>query len=204
MKDLSQALREMGQRLRLPMVGLVGGAVAARRNGPYPADNRGLPNIVLQISAVDGAGRRFTAGGWTVKNVSGFDLVKVLVGSRGTLATITEVLFRTEPIPRDSRWFVGTGDAALLFRPNLVFEVGGLTYVNLEGHPEDVREQAALLVGFDECPHPDDDWLAGIGSAHGLRGDFDETTLSICRRLKASFDPDNRLSPVLSAQWGLL
>ncbi|MFM7093053.1 MAG: FAD-binding protein, partial [Actinomycetota bacterium] len=117
MRELADILSEKGQRLRIPAVGTVGGAVAERRNGPYPSDNNALPNIVLRIRAVDGAGRAFTAGGGTVKNVSGFDLVKVLVGSRGTLATITEVTLRTEPIPRASRWFEGTGPVDALYRP---------------------------------------------------------------------------------------
>ena len=120
MRDLAETLATKGQRLRIPAVGTVGGTIAARRNGPYPADNSTLPNIVLRIRAIDGTGRKFTAGGGTVKNVSGFDLVKVLVGSRGTLATITEVTLRTEPIPRASRWFEGAGPVHALYRPSLV------------------------------------------------------------------------------------
>lgn len=204
MADLRDVLASHGQRLRLPMIGTVGGAVAARRNGPYQADNRGLPNIVLRLFARDGEGREFRAGGTTVKNVSGFDLVKVLVGSRGTLATITQVTLRTEPIPATSRWFAGAGSTAALYRPTVVIETEGRVFVNLEGHPADVDEQARLLPHFDEVQAPSDEWLLRQGPSADARRFVDAPSLAVCRRLKAAFDPHNHLSPELSGQWGLL
>jgi FAD/FMN-containing dehydrogenase len=205
MRDLAGVLAASGQRLRIPAVGTVGGAVSARRNGPYPPDNAALPNIVLRLRAIDGAGREFIAGGGTVKNVSGFDLLKVLVGSRGMLATILEVTFRTEPIPRASRWFSGTGPVDGLFRPALVAQRDGFTIVNLEGHPDDVIEQAALLDGFVEtlCPTPEQiRELEPVGKTSSAGLD-DPATLAVCRRLKESFDPENRLATELSLALGL-
>lgn len=211
MSELSHELAAAGQRLRIPAVGTVGGAIAARRNGPYPADNAALPNIVLRIRAVDGQGRTFTAGGGTVKNVSGFDLVKVMVGSYGTLATILEVRLRTEPIPRASRWFAGEGSVDGLYRPALVAHHAGRTVVNLEGHPDDVIEQAALLNGFVETETPSPEQLCRFAPLESTgRGttsastDGDQSTLSICRRLKASFDPENLMAPERSVTWGLV
>lgn len=204
MSELRDVLAAHGQRLRVPMVGTVGGAVASRRNGPYDADNRSLPNIVLRLYAQDGEGRMFRAGGTTVKNVSGFDLVKILVGSRGTLATITRATLRTEPIPPASRWFAGAGSTALLYRPSVVINTAGRVYVNLEGHPSDVDEQARLLDGFDEIAPPSDEWLFAHGSRPSPHHSVDTPTLAICRRLKAAFDPHNRLAPDLSIKMGLL
>lgn len=203
MVELAEVLAEHRQRLRVPMVGSVGGAVASRRNGPFPADNRGFPNIVLKLHAVDGLGRTFRAGGTTVKNVSGFDLVKVLVGSRGMLATITEVLLRTEPIPLCSRWFLGTGSTARLHRPTLVTRWGDDTLVNLEGHPDDVQEQFALLDGFSETPRPSDVDLIKMTTAEPPTAP-DAVQMEIARRLKSAFDPDNILSPDLSSSLGLV
>lgn len=203
MTDLRDVLATRGQRLRIPMIGTVGGAVASRRNGPYPSDNRGMPNIVLQITATDGEGRSFRAGGTTVKNVSGFDLVKILVGSRGTLATITEVLFRTEPIPAASRWFAGSGITSVLHRPSAVIRVGERCFVNIEGHPDDVEEQFRLLEGFEAVDTPTDEWLVANGPTVASRARMDDPTMAICRRLKAAFDPHNHLSPELSHQMGL-
>ena len=206
MRELAQSLAAKGQRLRIPAVGTVGGAIAARRNGPYPADNNALPNIVMRIRAIDGAGRAFTAGGGTVKNVSGFDLVKVLVGSRGTLATIIEVTLRTEPIPRASRWFEGTGSISGLYRPALVARHRGRTVVNLEGHPDDVIEQSLLLQGFEEVQTPSPEQLHSFEPLDdaSLDGAISESALAVCRRLKSAFDPDNLLAPERSLALGLL
>ena len=206
MRDLAETLAAKGQRLRIPAVGTVGGTIAARRNGPYPTDNSTLPNIVLRIRAIDGTGRKFTAGGGTVKNVSGFDLVKVLVGSRGTLATITEVTLRTEPIPRASRWFEGAGPVHALYRPSLVAVNRGRTIVNLEGHPDDVMEQSLLLEGFEEVQTPTPEQVVAFEpydlASHAVA---DVTpALAVCRRLKASFDPDNVMAPERSFELGLL
>lgn len=206
MDDLAATLASKGQRVRIPAVGYVGGAVASRRNGPYPADNAVLPNIVLRIRAVDGMGRAFTAGGTTVKNVSGFDLVKVLVGSWGTLATIVEVTMRTEPIPRASRWFIGDGPVDALFRPALVATHDGRMIVNLEGHPDDVIEQAGLLRGFVETQAPTPRQICDFTPlAATSPTNFDlSATLAVCRRLKASFDPDNLMAPERSVALGLV
>ncbi len=206
MRDLADTLVAQGQRLRIPAVGTVGGAVAERRNGPYPSDNNALPNIVLRMRAVDGNGRDFTAGGGTVKNVSGFDLVKILVGSRGTLATITEVTLRTEPVPRASRWFEGSGSVDALYRPALVALNRGRTIVNLEGHPDDVMEQSLLLSGFDEVQTPTPEEVIGFEPMDGPPRAIPATdsALAVCRRLKTAFDPHNVLAPERSLQLGLL
>lgn len=204
MTDLAAALAAHGQRLRIPMVGTVGGALAARRNGPFAADNRTLPNIVLMLKATDGLGRDFRAGGTTVKNVSGFDLVKVLVGSNGTLATITEALIRTEPIPQCSRWFLGYGSTGHLYRPALVVARDDKVMVNLEGHPVDVEEQRALIADFAEIERPTDAELLGLAMSGRIVSSVDTAQMAVCRRLKSSFDPDNRLSPALSVELGLV
>jgi FAD/FMN-containing dehydrogenase len=202
--EVSALLAAHRQRLRIPSVGSVGGALATRRNGIRPADNNALPNIVLMVRAIDGTGAEFTAGGPTVKNVSGFDLVKLLVGSWGVLATITEATIRTEPIPASSRWWKGRGSVDDLYRPSVVWADGEEVIVNIEGHPDDVSEQARLLSGFKEIEAPSaDEELAlnpsspPVGFAHG-------PSLEICRRLKAAFDPCNTLNPELSTAWGLV
>ncbi|MBU3703103.1 MAG: FAD-binding protein [Ilumatobacteraceae bacterium] len=206
MNELAAVLGSQRQRLRIPTIGTVGGVLATRRNGPFPSDNSALPNIVLQIKAVDGIGREFVAGGGTVKNVSGFDLVKLLVGSWGTLATITEAILRTEPVPPCSRWFLGEGDVRSLYRPALVARSRDGLCVNLEGHPEDVAQQAGQLIGFNEIGPPTAEELTGlfaIASTPPRYGGLTPALLAVCRRLKTEFDPENTLSPGLSTEWGL-
>ena len=58
-----------------------------------------------QARYVSAAGEVVKAGGPTVKNVSGFDLCRLLVGSRGTLGFLGEVILRTRPLPAASQWF---------------------------------------------------------------------------------------------------
>ena len=202
--EVGEVLRARGQRLRIPLIGTVGGAIATRRNGIHPADNNGLPNIVLMLRAIDGSGTEFTAGGPTVKNVSGFDLVKLLVGSWGTLATITEATVRTEPIPASSRWWKGAGPVEALFRPSVVWPLGDEFLVNIEGHPADVDSQANLLRGFTEIEAPSAEEELALAGGRLNQPVDSGPGFEICRRLKSSFDPDNNLNPELSLKWNLV
>ncbi len=91
------------------------------------------------------------AGGPTVKNVSGFDLCRLLVGARGTLGFIGDVILRTRPLPAHSQWFTAEADDpfpifAALYRPTSVLWNGSRLWVLLEGHPADVAAQAAQLL----------------------------------------------------------
>ena len=66
-------------------------------------------DALLQARYVSAAGELVKAGGPTVKNVSGFDLCRLLVGSRGTLGFIGDVILRTRPRARFEQWFRGDG-----------------------------------------------------------------------------------------------
>lgn len=202
--EVDEVLRSHGQRLRIPLIGTIGGAIATRRNGIHPADNNALPNIVLMLRATDGKGTEFTAGGPTVKNVSGFDLVKLLVGSWGTLATITEATLRTDPIPASSRWWRGAGAVDALFRPSVVWPIGEGFLVNIEGHPVDVENQAKLLRGFTEVEAPSAEEELALAGGRFTQPFESNPSFEICRRLKSSFDPDNNLNPELSLKWNLV
>ena len=61
-----------------------------------------MRDYVIGISAIDATGRRFSAGGRVVKNVAGYDICKLLVGSRGELAIITQVTLKLRPRPETS------------------------------------------------------------------------------------------------------
>jgi glycolate oxidase FAD binding subunit len=104
-------------------------------------------DAVLQARYIGASGQVVKAGGPTVKNVSGFDLCRLLVGSRGTLGFIGDVILRTRPLPRHAQWFRSTLDPAAalaaLYRPTSVLWDGTHTWVLLEGHPADVADEAA-------------------------------------------------------------
>lgn len=81
----------------------LGGAIATNTSGPGRFGLGTFRDYVLGISAIDGQGRLFSAGGRVVKNVAGYDLCKLLIGSLGTLACITQVTLKLRPAPECRR-----------------------------------------------------------------------------------------------------
>jgi glycolate oxidase FAD binding subunit len=77
--------------------GSLGGALAANLAGPRRIKSGAARDHFLGVSAVSGRGETFKSGGRVVKNVTGYDLCKVLAGSYGTLAAMTDVTVKTLP-----------------------------------------------------------------------------------------------------------
>lgn len=92
-------------RLQVPLASpwpdaTVGGIVAANTNAPLRMLYGGVRDLVLGMIVVLGDGRVLRAGRPVVKNVAGYDLPKVFVGSYGSLGLITDVTLKLAPVPR--------------------------------------------------------------------------------------------------------
>ncbi|NNE96108.1 MAG: FAD-binding protein [Acidimicrobiales bacterium] len=145
--ELNAALSQHGQRSALPdRGGTVGGAVAVGENDRDVLRWGAVRNAVLQVTYVSAEGKVVSGGGPTVKNVSGFDLPRLVVGSLGTLGALAEVILRTNPLPAVSRWFRSQANPFDLYdqllAPSCVLWDGSTTWILLEGYGPDVDAEA--------------------------------------------------------------
>jgi glycolate oxidase FAD binding subunit len=79
--------------------GTVGGLIAADRRGPWAGGLGTVRDYLIGIRFVDGRGRDVRAGGNVVKNVAGYDLMKLMTGSLGAFGVILEATFKVLPVP---------------------------------------------------------------------------------------------------------
>jgi len=92
-----------------PRLGTIGGMIAAGLAGPRRVKAGGARDHLLGVQAVSGFGETFKAGGRVVKNVTGYDLCKLVAGSWGTLAVMTEVTLKVMPKAEAETTLVLTG-----------------------------------------------------------------------------------------------
>lgn len=161
--EFHAALAEKGQRSALPeRGGTVGGAIAVGQNALSMLGRGRVRTSVLQIRYISSEGRIISGGGPTVKNVTGFDLPRLMVGSLGTLGLLAEAVIRTNPIPEVSVWLRSDdadpfGIAATVLKPSALLWDGTATWVELEGHGIDVAAETAALAAsgtFREAEGP--------------------------------------------------
>ncbi len=101
--DLQASLSEHGQFLALDPSGAdtttMGGMVAANLSGPRRLLYGSPRDLLLGSAVISLDGKRTKAGGRVVKNVTGYDLNKLYIGSLGTLAVIVELTWKVHPMP---------------------------------------------------------------------------------------------------------
>ena len=151
--ELNRILAEGGQEWPsdAPDDATVGGVLASGASSPRRLKVGSLRDTVLEAEAVTGDGRFVKSGARTVKNVTGYDLHKVLCGSLGTLGVLVQVALKVRPLPRARRTLRFEGDA-LELAGRLLDAVPGAAAVlatasgvelRLEGWVEEVQEQRA-------------------------------------------------------------
>jgi glycolate oxidase FAD binding subunit len=100
--DLQEVVGSAGQRLAVDETvpgASIGGAIAAATSGPGRVATGTLRDLLIGVTVVRADGVVAKAGGRVVKNVAGYDLGKLVTGSFGTLAVVTEAMFRLHPVP---------------------------------------------------------------------------------------------------------
>ncbi len=129
----------------------VGGLVAANVNGYRRTGYRSIRDLVIGIRAVTGKGEIVKAGGKVVKNVAGYDMCKLFVGSRGTLGILAQITLRVEPQPEEDSTLIVADEATGLqiaeavagsrLHPTAVVLIGGSAAQGIL----DARGTAALI-----------------------------------------------------------
>src|SRR5471030_2819684 len=136
-KNQQFAFEPMNTSLLLgtPDIGTIGGMIGAGLAGPRRIKAGGARDHLLGAHAVSGFGDSFKAGGKVVKNVTGYDLCKLLAGSWGTLAVMTEVTLKVMPRPESERTLVLRGlddiaaNRAMTAALGSPFDVSGAAHV---------------------------------------------------------------------------
>ncbi len=172
----------------------IGGVVACNLAGPRRVSQGAARDHVLGLKCVSGRGEAFVCGGRVVKNVTGFDLPKLLTGSLGTLAVIHELTLRVAPLPESERTLTLSGlDRAAavavmtkaLSSPHEVSgaaQAGDVTGLRLEGPEVSVAARAEAL------RHE----LAGVATVEELAGAQSAAFWTAVRDVTA-FVADDRL-----------
>ncbi|HTX57060.1 MAG TPA: FAD-binding oxidoreductase [Candidatus Acidoferrales bacterium] len=165
---LQAALRERRQRLSLdppvPERTTIGGAVACASYGPLRTRYGTAKDAIVGMSIVRADGVPARGGGKVVKNVAGFDIPKLMVGTYGTLAMIGTVTFRLHPLPAASSEVIVNGCTlgdlrslvhaiiAAQLEPSAIYATydatGYACCVRFEGFPEGVKAQRDALLAL--------------------------------------------------------
>ena len=223
LSTLQDDLSELKQEVALAgfSESTVGGSLAVGSSSHRRARIGAACDVLLQADCVGADGKQFVAGGPTVKNVTGYDICRLLVSSLGTLALMGVVTLRTRPKPEIGIWLKGELDFGEItnccYRPASVLYDGSKTFVFIEGYEADVEKERVFLeeVGMTvmdralEIPP-----LQKGETKKDLNGGFldlqtgavysndsnsnievSEEVQRLSNRIKQNFDPTGRLNP---------
>ncbi len=151
-EEVEAMLAERNQSLVMPEVpglGTIGGAVAAGRSSLRRGRLYSTRERVLETTVVTGDGRVVRSGGRVVKNVTGYDLHRLMVGAFGSLGVIVSVCLKLWPTPPAAATVVvdSLERARRIVRPLAVVETDGRLAVFLRGTEAELEAQADRLGG---------------------------------------------------------
>ncbi|HLI62648.1 MAG TPA: FAD-binding oxidoreductase [Terriglobales bacterium] len=165
--SLQHTLQEHGQRLAAdplwPDKSTVGGLLATADSGTLRIRYGAVRDLVLGVEVALSDGNLIKAGGKVVKNVAGYDLTRLVIGSLGTLGVITRVVFRLHPIPVATATY-----STLLATPveagKLVLAILGssLVYTGLQLRAQ-AAGQIAVDIRFEGIPESLQDQFVKLG-----------------------------------------
>jgi glycolate oxidase FAD binding subunit len=169
--ELARIVAEGGQEwpVDAPEDSTVGGVIASGTSSPRRLRVGHVRDSVLEVELVTGTGKLVRGGGRTVKNVTGYDLPRLLTGSLGTLGVLVQVALKLRPLPAARRTItlegsVDVAERALREVPlsAAVLAASARAEIRLEGWPVAVEEQTALAKSAlgrieirDDAPFPE-------------------------------------------------
>ncbi|NET70991.1 MAG: FAD-binding oxidoreductase [Sphaerospermopsis sp. SIO1G2] len=172
---LAQNQQTLGLDPAFPEYATMGGIVSTADTGSLRQRYNSIRDQLLGITFVRTDGQIAKAGGRVVKNVAGYDLMKLLTGAFGTLGIISQVTFRVYPLPTASTTVLFTGEA-------------------------DAISQAATIIRSSELTPIKADLLSnqlvsslGLEAKHGLIIQFQSTQESVNEQLNRSLDIGKKL-----------
>jgi len=202
-RDLQSALGERGQCLPLVTgddVGTVGGKLSMNLPHRLEAECGSWRDWVLGMTLVQADGTLAKVGSRAVKNVAGYDLQRVLIGSRGTLAVVTEVALRTFPVkslptPRVAEH--GPLDGPIWLQRTLPtsFAAAVEAAQGLPGYDVPATNTLVRVLPPDRAlPRHPHDWVLRAGCGERNLEITDPTMVRLVQRTKELLDPAGKLN----------
>ena len=194
LKDLQEVLLKTGQFLPLepayPQDATLGGIIATADSGSLRHRYGGVRDMLLGIAFVRCDGQIAKAGGRVVKNVAGYDLMKLFTGSYGTLGILTEITFRVYPVQEAAGTVVLIGDAEAIASTTKTLLASALTPTAVDLLSTQLVTQLGLGQGMglmmrfqsvQESVNEQSSRILEVGQKLGLQGtrytDADEASL---------------------------
>jgi glycolate oxidase FAD binding subunit len=180
---LQEILATAGQFLPLdpayPTRSTIGGIIATADTGSLRHRYGGVRDLLLGITFIRADGKIAKAGGRVVKNVAGYDMMKLFTGSYGTLGILTEVTLRVYPLPSNSGTVILTGGIEELQQAAKILLASTLTPIAVDvlstafSRHLEISNTPSLVVKFATIPESiaqQSEQLLAIARGLGLKG----------------------------------